>query len=495
MNVSTYDTRSRIRNDRSLARSFWTASLACILILACGRARADLVQPAPTRTNSAQAAPDPNALRERLAKRVSVNFRKTPIEDVLRSIAEQAGIDIVMSPSVKGEVTVKLTDVTLEEALRSILEVNGCDYEVGRDIIRILARSEMAAVPERTTTRVFDITYADVAEVVKSIEKFKSETGSVADIQGTSHILVTDKEKNVQAMSEFISQVDHITPQVLVEVRIYDITSKDRLDLGIQWDAGSRTSYDSSTGAPDTSTRVDPFTKVGFNGTISKTQSTAATARLGWINSNIDIDMLLKAQQEKVDAKLLANPRILALDNETANIKIVSEIPYQELQESSLGGSIGATAFREVGVELQVTPHVAKRDRMVRLHLKPVFSVVTGTVQVAGIGVSYPQPVVDRREADTKLLVQHGQTVVLGGLRERQTTKQVNKIPLLGDLPILGYLFRFTGEEAVNSELLVFITPWIIDQPTMSEQEARSYKNTNLQSLETREEPAEGGGE
>jgi len=168
------------------------------------------------------------------------------------------------------------------------------------------------------------------------------------------------------------------------------------------------------------------------------------------------------------------------LDNETADIKIVSEIPYQELQESALGGAIGTTAFREVGVELQVTPHLARRDRMVRLHLQPVFSVVTGEVQVAGIGVTYPQPVVDRRQADTKLLVKHGRTVVLGGLRKKEVTKQINKIPILGDLPLAGSLFRFKGEDTVNSELLVFITPWIIDEPVMSEAEALTYKETEL---------------
>lgn len=457
----------------------------------CSRTSAGSVEPNQTPPRSAEPTSGQTPLRERLAKRVSVDFRKTPIEDVIRSIAEQAHIDVVMSPAVKGEVTVKLTDVTLEEALRSILEVHGCDYEVGKDIVRILARAEMSQVPDREMTRVFEITYADVAEVVKSIEKFKSPSGSVSDIQGTSHILVTDKEKNVQAMSDFISQVDHVTPQVLVEVRIYDITSKDRFDLGIQWGAGTRTAY-GATGKPDSTTETDPFGNAGFNGTISKAENTAAGARLGWLTSNVDIDVMLKAQQEKVDAKLLANPRILALDNETANIKIVSEIPYQELQESSLGGSIGTTAFREVGVELQVTPHVAKRDQMVRLHLKPVFSVVTGQVQVAGIGVTYPQPVVDRREADTKLLVKNGETIVLGGLREKQTTKQINKVPLLGDLPIVGYLFRFTGEEVVNSELLVFITPWIVEQPSMSPNETQSYKQTNMGSLTPADDQNEG---
>ena len=426
---------------------------------------------------------DNTTLRDRLDRRISVEVRKMPIEDVIRLITEQADVDVVMSPSVEGEATVKLTDVTLEEALRSILEVHGYDYMVGDNIIRILARNEMPAVPERETTEVFEITYADVSEVVKSLDKFRSDVGSVSHIQGTSHILVTDREKKVEAMKEFISQVDRMTPQVLVEARIYDITSKDRFDIGVQWEAGTGTIYDTD-GEPDTTSQTDPFATGGFTGTISKTENTTGAVRLGWLSSSVDVDILLQAQQEEVNAKLLANPRILVLDNETADIKIVSEIPYQELQESSLGGAIGTTAFREVGVELQVTPHLAKRDEMIRLHLRPVFSVVTGEVQVAGIGVTYPQPVVDRREADTKLLVKNGQTVVLGGLRKKEVTKQLNKIPLLGDLPIIGNVFRFKGEDTVNSELLVFITPWIIEQPTLAESEAKAYQETELPPIE-----------
>jgi len=424
-----------------------------------------------------------SSLRDRLNKNISVEVRDMPIEDVIRLITEQADVDVVMSPNVAGEATVKLTDVTLEEALRSILEVHGYDYVIGNNIIRILPRDEMPEVPERETTQVIEITYADVAEVVKSLEKIKSESGTVSHIQGTSHILITDREKKVEAMREFINEVDHMTPQVLVEARIYDITSKERFDIGVQWEAGTRTIYD-ALGEPDATSETNPFTTGGFNGTISKTENTSGAVRLGWLTADVDIDVLLQAQQEKVDAKLLANPRILVLDNETADMKIVSEIPYQELQESALGGAIGTTAFREVGVELQVTPHLARRDEMIRLHLRPVFSVVTGEVQVAGIGVTYPQPVVDRREADTKLLVKNGQTVVLGGLRKKEVSKQLNKIPLLGDLPIVGNAFRFKGEETVNSELLVFITPWIIEQPAMSAAEAESFKETELAPIE-----------
>jgi type IV pilus assembly protein PilQ len=423
----------------------------------------------------------PSPLRERLQKRISVEFRKTPVEDVIRIIAEQADVDVVTSPNVKGETTVKLTDVPLEEALRSILDVQGCDYVLGDNIIRVLTRAEMPQLSDKLATEVFEISYADVNEVVKSLDKFKSDSGSVSHIRGTSHLLVTDKESKLKSMGDFIRAVDRITPQVLVEARVYDVTSKDNLDLGVQWLAGTATAYDPLTGAP-VAGETTPFTTSSFDGTISKTENTTAAVRFGWLNANVDIDVLLKAEQERLDAKLLANPRILVLDNETATIKIISEIPYQQLTQSALGGSIGTTGFREAGVELRVTAHLAARDQMIRLHLRPSFSVVTGEVQVAvpGANVAYPQPIVDRREADTKLLVRNGQTVVLGGLRRKEVTRQRNKVPLLGDLPLAGNLFRFTGERTINSELLVFITPWIVEQPTMSESESEAYKQTRF---------------
>jgi type IV pilus assembly protein PilQ len=422
--------------------------------------------------------PEQNPLRERLQKKISVDFRKTPIEDVIRILAEQADVDVVASPNVRGEVTVMLTDVSLEEALRSILEIHGCDYIVGDDIVRVLPRNEMPQPRERQATRVFEITYADVNDVVRSLDKYKSENGSISHIRGTSRILITDKESKINDIADFLAQIDHITPQILVEARIYDITSKDNFDLGIQWSAGTRTLF-GAAGEPN-GLETNPFTVANFRGTTSKASNTSAALRFGWLTSNVDIDVLLKAQNEKINAKLLANPRVLVLNDQTATMKIVSEIPYQQLTESALGGNIGTTAFREVGVELRVTAHLAARDQMIRLRLTPVFSVVTGEVQVAGIGVTYPQPIVDRRQTDTTLLVKDGQTIVMGGLRKKEVSKQVNKVPLLGDLPLAGALFRFKGEQTINSELIVFVTPWIVTQPELSEQETQAYAETEF---------------
>jgi type IV pilus assembly protein PilQ len=438
-------------------------------------------------------------LEQQMEKTISIQASNLPIDQVIRQLAEQADIDVVISPKVTGNVNVgPLTDVPLAEALKNILSTHGYDYVIDKNIVRIVPASEIAQAAEKLVSRIYRITYADVTEVEKALQKFMSKQGSLSSNPGTSNIMVTDTESKIKAIDTFIEEIDRITPQILVEARIYDITSKDRLDLGVRWEAGTNTTY-GADGQPltthlDRAGNRDPFIASGFDGTTAKTESTTAAIRFGWLNQNIDVDMMLKAQQENIDAKLLANPRVLVLDNEKATIKIISEIPYQELTESALGGSIGTTAFREVGVELDVTPHLTRED-MIRLRLKPKFSVVTGEVMVAGVGVSYPQPVVDRREADTTLLIGSGQTVVLGGLRKKEATKQVNKVPLLGDLPLVGLLFRFTGEDTVTSELVVFITPRIIEQPTMTETEQAQFETTEFSGpepvatgAETREE-------
>ncbi len=443
----------------------------------------------------------------KLQTRVSVDFAETSIEEVIRSLAEQANIDVIKSPEVVGNVTAKLTDVPLKEALDNILAAHGYGYVASENMIRIAPAEQLAARPEKYVSKIYRINYADVIEVEKALKKFISDSGSLSSNPGTSNIIVTDTESKIQAITTFIDEIDRKTSQILVEARIYDIKSKDRLDLGIEWQVGRDTVYGAGTagtsdngglitgiGTNPTSGPTRPFMSGIFDGTTANTEDTTAALRFGWLNSSIDIDMLIKAQKENINAKLLANPRILVLDNEEAEIKIVEQIPYQQLNQG--GGSttsFGTTEFREVGVTLNVIPHLT-RDGMVRLMLKPKFSVQTGEVNVGSSGENYPQPVIDEREAVTTLLIRDGQTVVLGGLRKKDTTLQIDKVPFLGDLPLLGNLFKFEGEETIVSELVVFITPRIIDEPALSKTEQQQYEVTEFDGpvpIETKAEKAE----
>jgi type II secretory pathway component GspD/PulD (secretin) len=197
----------------------------------------------------------------------------------------------------------------------------------------------------------------------------------------------------------------------------------------------------------------------------------------------MDLNVLFSAIQQQDAAKLLANPRIMVLDNETASFKAIEEIPYQRLQQGGYQ-SFGTTEFKEVGVELEVTPHLATNG-LIRLHIIPVFSVQVDSVEITTIGtggasITSPQPVVDKREADTIAHVRDGQTVVIGGLRKQTVNQLISKVPILGDVPLLGWLFTFEGEETVNSELVVFITPKIVEEPILSEVETQFLEQTDV---------------
>jgi type IV pilus assembly protein PilQ len=440
---------------------------------------------------------DPNAgkaevlttFEQRMQKKISVDFRDTEIDDVIRIMAEQADVDVIKSPKVTGTVTAKLSNVPLEEALRNILAAQGYDYVMSKNMIRVAPSGEITQEAEKLVTKIYRINYADIKEVEKSLGKFVSQRGAISINQGTSNIIVKDTESNIKSIGTFIEDIDRITPQILVEARIYDITSKNEIDLGVEWMAGRNTTYYTDTEAvipPGTlgNTKTgdtSPFATGIFTGATGKTTGTQGLFKFGWLKDSLDIDVVIKAQQNLISAKLLANPRILVLDNETANIGITTQIPYQELSETSGGGNIGTTSFKDVGVKLKVTPHLTRADK-IRMVVEPEFSVQTGSVTFATGNLTYPQPIVATRTAKTTLLVDSGQTVVLGGLRKKDVNKTVNKVPLLGDIPLICYLFRFEGEDTVNSEMLVFITPRIVTEASLSDMEKKQYEETEFPS-------------
>jgi type IV pilus assembly protein PilQ len=418
-----------------------------------------------------------------------IDANDLPISLVLKQLIDQTDVNLVVSPKVTGQVTVSLTNVTLKEALQTILEVHGAAYIAGENVISILPIEDMKPVTEMLVTETFQVKHVDVNDVGKALKEFISKDGSVSSIAGSSHIIVTDTQSKIRDIGKLLNKVDGVTPQVLVEVRIYDVTSKDNLDLGVEWGASRRTNRSLLTGAAieDDITisesgsdayvhsKTDPSVASGFGGATNKTgAATSAFLRVGLLNESIDIDARLRAELEDIDAKLLANPRILVVDKLEAVFDIVTEHPYVERTISS-SGITETVNFKEVGVKLVVTPQITANGA-VRMHIAPEFGVVIGQVQVSSSDV----PIVDKRKFDTTAVVKDGETVVLGGLRKKDTTIQVNKVPLLGDIPILGNLFKFQGEATTVNELVIFITPRIITDLDMSEGEQQAYGVTEF---------------
>jgi len=584
-------------------------------------------------------------VKERLQIRITRTWVDLPIEEVLMDLAEEARVDIIKSPSVVGNVTAKVTDVPLEEVLTNILAAHNYTYIATNNMIRVVPISEIALVREELVSKVYRITYADANEVATALTNFISERGRVAVNKGTSHIVVTDTAEKIKAIDEFISQLDAVTPQVLVEVRVYDITTKEGFEIGTSWNVGrnaplitkttpltetittvtgptktessettpdktttgwgtsSETTPDRSTTGWGTSSETKPdktttgwgtssettpdktttgwtessetitgnygdsddpaggMTTIGradssettFGGTTTgrtdsseitlggtttgRTDSSETTLggtttgrtdssetilggtttrqtttdesantetrvtrlptttysrkpfvggsydrirggslRFSLLNKVVDIDFVLEMLHTQLEAKLLANPRILVLDNETANFEIVREIPYRELRQVAREDPMTYTEFKDVGVRLKVTPHIT-RDDMLRLHIAPEFSIL---VSQDSNGV----PTVDARRADTVALVKDGQTIAIGGLRKRQISKGITKVPVLGDIPLVGGLFKSKTELKEINELVVFITPRIITNP-----ELLATNLTDSESIEIPKEP------
>ncbi len=456
--------------------------------------------------------------RRWLQTKITYSCVNTPIETVLMELAEQAKVDIIKAPTVTGNVTVKLTDIPLEEALTNILAAHNYTYIATDNMIRVVPVPEAALLTEQPITRIYHVTYADANEVAAALAGFVSERGRVALNKGTSHIVVTDLESRIKAIDKFIEQIDSVTPQIVVEVRIYDITTSEGFELGTEWSAGrnaplkttkhtitkldtaqptpateettySRYRTDTTEGivtetrdddsTTTTTTVVPPVTRTDnatetfttrrmnpFVGGSFNPQSGGAL-HFSLLDDAVDLDLVISALSRQVGAKLLANPRVLVLDNETANFEILREVPYTVLSNNGRERDLTHTVYKDVGIRLKVTPHLT-RDGTLRLHIMPEFGDIVGIDHLGA-------PTVDVRRADTIAMVGNGQTIAIGGLRKTKTSKTVSKVPLLGDVPIVGGLFRSESESESINELVVFITSRIAGRAALSETEQKQF--------------------
>jgi len=451
-------------------------------------------------TTSSVGKPEEFSLEERMKQPITHKCTNVSIDLVLLQLAELANVDIIKSKDVTGDVTFKVTNVPLEEVLRNILAAHGWGYIQTKNMIRVVpikeiqeiereereAEEKKAILPvvEKIVTKTYAINFVDPAEVAKALKIFVSkEYGAVLLIPGSSNIMVTDRESRVEGMDKFIEEIDCVTPQVLIEVQIYDLTHKNQLDLGIDWNVGRNTVFDSE-GNP-VGGRLTPFAVAGFAGGEKVTEtSMEAMIRFGILNESFNMDALIEAQEEILDAVLLANPRLQVLNGQLGSFKGVTEIPYQQETTTSMGGAMASTAFKDVGVSLDVTPYITSGGEMVRLHVLPEFGVLVHKVEEG-------PPTIDTRKVETTLLVKNGQTIVIGGLRKKETRKTVQKIPLLGDIPLLGLLFRTEGSADVYSELVIFITPKVIKEPALSVLSKSEIQDLKEATIESFRKPSE----
>ena len=459
------------------------------------------------------------AASESASKRkfITLDVQDMEITDVVRMIADQSGLNIVISKNVRGRVTINLQNVWVEEALDAILKVNSCTYLKEGQIIQIYTIPEFKQMETfaQLQTRVYSLKHIKSADLKPMLNSLKSAKGKVEIEPKTNSIIVTDVEDNMATIEETIRQMDKKLqtqaytlsyadpaeiqkkllgiipetegevlvdertnslivsvspllldkidmlienwdkqiPQVLIEAKIIQLTLEKGRLLGVDWQFRDSTSHSISIGAKDLPIPtgvpyVDAF-------------------KIGVLDED-DYQITLRALEGTSDVNLISSPRIVTLHNQEATILIGSSEPYEVLHYDTEGHVTSKELkFVDVGIKLMVTPKIAE-DGFITMNIHPeVSSPRKGTVTDA--------LAVDTTEANTVMTVKDGNTLVLGGLIKEDKEEYVQKIPLLGDLPLLKHLFRNTYTKKVKKEILIFITPRII---TSSEDFSKNQFNT-----------------
>lgn len=305
--------------------------------------------------------------------------------------------------------------------------------------------------PQRLEVAYFRTHFLPAADAQLALNVVLSAQGRIAAIDDEDRLLVVDYAENLAMVETVLARIDRPRPQVKIQALIYDINLTDIEEIGINWNSlTSGTLGEDGTPATGDGSLFNSVTKTPFDAA-----ATGGTFTFFSLNADFNLEAVVLALQQADDSRLLASPNVTVVDNEEAKFQSISEIPFQQLTQTGAGGQIGTTSFRDAGISLTVRPKIAN-DRSVDMQITPEFSRLTGFTPGDN------QPIIDRRIATTRVRVQNGQTLMIGGLRQRNDVGDFDGIPLLKDIRYLGHLFRARETQIQESELVVFITPEIV---------------------------------
>ena len=406
--------------------------------------------------------------------RLTINVEDVEIAQLLRMLSVKRRVNVVAGPRVSGKISVNLYDVTFAEALSAILDVSGCTATRKGDSILITEASEKAQLPLHATDmaiEVFKLDYCDPNEAFELVKEFVSPAGKAIVSVTESTLLVEDTQAYLGRVRSLIEQVDVPPRQVLIEARLLELSYTDDLTVGVQVDAVKING--------DTIFRALTH---GFAANISAIPESAQGLFAGVLTE--DTETFLEALAETVDVTTLANPKILAVDDQEAEIIIGDRLGFR-ITTTTETSSLESVEFIDVGTQLTLTPQISA-DGLVLLEIHPEVS--SGNISAAGL------PSESTAEATTYMLVKDGQTIVLGGLLKETDSEHVVKVPLLGDIPWLGHLFRRTHRSTSRRELVVLITPHIVGpEPTEAMEEVvSSVEQITGMPLQDGERPCDG---
>ncbi len=465
-----------------------------------------------------EAKKDPNAPPEYSGNRVTFNFQDIPTRSVLQLIADVSDLNIVVADSVAGNVTLRLINVPWDQALDIVLQAKGLDKRRNGNVIWVAPQKEIAEREQSladakqklqqltdTVTVYIPISYGSAKDIVSLLNSskasgasggantgFLSARGSVTYDDRTNTLLVVDTPERVESVRALVAKLDKPVQQVLIESRVVVANDNFARELGAKFGVSggyqNNNTVISSTGTLDgTNQMTNVALNNRFNGTGSGLPVTApggigggvlvpslanrlnvslpaatpaGSFGLAILGADYLLDLELSAAQTEGRSELISSPRVITANQKEADIKQGQEIGYVTFQGGAAGAATATVQFKEAVLELKVTPTITS-DNRVFLNLDVKKDAVAALVANPGGGFV---PQLDKREITTAVLVDNGQTVVLGGVYEFDKSTDIKKVPFLGDVPGLGALFRNTKKNSSKAELLIFVTPRILNE-------------------------------
>ena len=414
-------------------------------------------------------------------EKLSLNFQDIDVRSVLQLIADFTDLNLVASDTVQGNITLRLQNVPWDQALDLVLKTKGLDKRQVGNVLLVAPADEIAArerqelesqrqIAELAPLRreVVQVNYAKAADIAKLFQSVTNtdgqvdERGSIAVDDRTNNIIAYQTQDRLDELRRIVAQLDIPVRQVMIEARIVEANVDYDKSLGVRWGGtqifangrgavyGSDDFGDEGGDAGEDSNGNYPFVDLGV------TNRTAGIG-IGYVTDNLILDLELSAMEKSGNGEIVSQPKVVTSDKETAKILKGSEIPYQEA--SSSGAT--STSFKEAVLSLEVTPQITPDNRII-MEVKvtkdaPDFANALNDV-----------PPINKNEVNAKVLVNDGETIVIGGVFSNTQSRSVDKVPLLGDLPFLGRLFRRDTVTEEKSELLVFLTPRIVNNTAVA---------------------------
>ena len=412
-------------------------------------------------------------------EKLSLNFQDIDVRSVLQLIADFTNLNLVASDTVQGGITLRLQNVPWDQALDLVLKTKGLDKRKIGNVLLVAPADEIAArerqelesmkqIAELAPLRreLLQVNYAKAADIAKlfqsvtSAETKADERGSITVDDRTNNIIAYQTQDRLDELRRIVSQLDIPVRQVMIEARIVEANVDYDKALGVRWGGSSNRSGGSNATVGGTGTVT------GANGVVSNSNSpfvdlgaANATSGIGiaFVTDNVLLDLELSAMEKTGNGEIVSQPKVVTSDKETAKILKGTEVPYQEASSS------GATSvsFKEASLSLEVTPQITPDNRII-MEVKVTKDEPDYINTVLGV------PPIKKNEVNAKVLVADGETIVIGGVFSNTQSKIVDKVPFLGDVPYVGRLFRRDVVSEKKSELLVFLTPRIMNNQAIA---------------------------